>query len=978
MKMKKTLLFLLLIPLLLTAQQQTVTYSSSPSPTFEGTDALTITINGSSINESTWGVTNNQLYAWVWALNSSNANIPYSGNGSWDNSDSSKLMTYNASNDTYTFTYNPNVFTFFGSTQVAKVGFLIKAKNGTGDKKSQDIVLNVGSFQVTLMNGIIAGATQLFTTNYTVAARHDGGASNYVLKRDGNIINTQNNVAASSGPPSYTFTDTATNNINTYTLEVTQNGATKSYTFYAIKTVTPTNEAIPSNLVDGVNYYSTDPTKATLVLNAPLKDFVYVAGSFNNWQPTLNYVMKKDPSTGKFWIDINGLTPGSFETFQYWVCDNTGVPTNSPKIVKTADPFSTLVLSPFDDPEIIALGVYPGLPAYPEGQEREVSVIQTGPNAYYNYNWSTSTTNFVKPNIKDLVIYEVLVRDFDANRTYQNLINKIDYFKNLKINAIQLMPVMEFEGNESWGYNTSFHLALDKRYGPPAKLKEFIDLCHQNGIAVILDVALNHVFGRSPLVRMWMQDANGDGWGDTVSTTTENPYINQVARHSYSVGSDLNHFFEPNTQNTNGVTNTWGSNLTNTYSVRTIQHWINEYKIDGFRWDLTKGFTNSCAASDDACTNNYQTDRVAKLKYYADKQWETDPTSYCIFEHLGTGGSYNEELEWANYRLSEGKGIMQWRNMNNAYANLLKGNSTDLSGVSQANNRFVGYAESHDEERVIYKALTEAGQTQNNLSKVLQRMPAMGSVLFLVPGPKMIWHFSELGWDKSLWTCGNGNVSYSNPDCKLDTKPQYQWTENWMANTERINIYNQWSKQISLRINEPVFENGQYAWNNSEIGRPRLDVWTNNTPTSSLSYVFVRTNFSDSAYTTPGGFPYVGTWYNLMDNSTITVTSTTQNISIEPGGYRIYGNQPSSLSNNNFDFVSNLSLTPNPANNYFTLNEEIEKAEIYSITGQLVKTFQNINTVEYQFNIEDLKSGVYLVKAFDANAQTKTIKLIKR
>ena len=111
------------------------------------------------------------------------------------------------------------------------------------------------------------------------------------------------------------------------------------------------------------------------------------------------------------------------------------------------------------------------------------------------------------------MVYEVLIRDFDANRNYQDLINKIDYFKNLKINAIELMPVMEFEGNESWGYNTSFHMALDKFYGTGDKLKEFIDLCHQNGIAVILDVALNHAFGRNPMVRMWMNDPDGDGWG---------------------------------------------------------------------------------------------------------------------------------------------------------------------------------------------------------------------------------------------------------------------------------------------------------------------------------------------------------------------------------------------------------------------------------------------------------------------------------
>jgi 1,4-alpha-glucan branching enzyme len=91
----------------------------------------------------------------------------------------------------------------------------------------------------------------------------------------------------------------------------------------------------------------------------------------------------------------------------------------------------------------------------------------------------------VKPAKENLVVYELLVRDFDANRSYQDLINKIDYFKNLKINAIELMPVMEFEGNESWGY--PFHMALDK-FMVLHKLKEFIDLCHQNGIAVILDV----------------------------------------------------------------------------------------------------------------------------------------------------------------------------------------------------------------------------------------------------------------------------------------------------------------------------------------------------------------------------------------------------------------------------------------------------------------------------------------------------------
>jgi 1,4-alpha-glucan branching enzyme len=967
--MKKFLSLFLLIPCFVFSQQQTVTYTISPTPTFEGTNALTITVNGSSINETTWSVTNNQLYAWVWALNTANANIPFGGNGDWSNSNNSQLMNYNAVTDTYSFTYSPSVFNFFGSTEVAKVGFLIKAKNGTGDKKSQDIVLNVGSYQVTLLNGIVAGDYQLFSTSYTIAARHTGSTSNYVLKRNGTIINTQNNLPASAGAPSYTYADASGGDFNNYSLEVTQSGVTKTYNFSTIKTITPVAQALPVNQLDGINY-SSDHTKATLVLNAPLKDFVYVAGNFNNWQPTSSHAMKKDPATGKFWLEITGLTPEQWYAFQYWVCDDTNVPTNSPKIVKTADPFSTLVLSPFDDPEIIQLGVYPGLPVYDviaPGQQREVSVIQTGTNTFRSYNWSAATLNFQKPAIKDLVFYEVLVRDFDSNRTFQDLIDKFNYFKNLNINAIKLMPVMEFEGNLSWGYNTVYHLALDKRYGPPAKLKQFIDLCHQNGIAVVLDIALNHVFGRSPLERMWMLDTNNDGWSDGYPrVTTENPYINRLDAHSYSVGSDLNHFIEPN-------------NLTNTYSVRAIKHWIEEFKIDGYRWDLTKGFTNQCppgvAGGQEVCTNGYRSDRVAKLKWYADKQWEADNNSYCIFEHLGVGGSSDEENEWSGYRIPEGKGIMQWRKMTDAYANLIKGNGANLLGVTGANDRFVGYAESHDEERVIYKAITEAGQTQGNLTKALKRLSAQGAVHLLVPGPKMIWHFGALGWDKSLWTCTNGNVSFTNPDCKLDTKPQPQWVENWLTNAQRSVVYNDWAKMIKLRIENPVFENGQFSWNMTNSSRPRLDIWTSTSQTSSLSYVIVLTNFTDSAASL-GGFPFTGNWVNLMDNSSVDVTSTSQTFNIEAGGFRVFGNKPSTLSSEDFNaFKTEISIYPNPVKNSFAINQAVSSVEVYTITGQLVASYNSV-AANQEINVENLGAGIYLVKIKDIQNVYQTKKIV--
>lgn len=940
------------------SQQQTATYTYSPTPTFEGTDALTITVNGSSLNESLWGVSNNQLYAWVWALDTANTLISYNGNGTWDNSDASKLMTYNSANDTYSFTYNPNVFNFFGSTNVAKVGFLIKAKNGNGDKKSQDIVLNVGSFQVTLLNGVVAGGTQLCTSTntYTISARHTTANADYVLKRNNVIVNTQSALAPSTTTASYNYTDNSVEDFNNYLLEVTQNGITKSFQFFAIKIKSSQILSMSSGLEDGINYGS-DTSKATLVLTAPNKDFIYVVGSFNNWQINSNYLMKKDPATGKFWLEVSGLSSGNTYAYQYWVCDNTNVPTNSPKIVKTADPFSTLVLSPFDDPEIITLGNYPNLPVYATiapGQEREVTVLQTGQTPY---NWQV--TSFTKPKKEDLVIYEVLVRDFDSPRTFQSLINRIDYFKNLKINAIELMPVMEFEGNEGWGYSPCFHLALDKYYGSASKLKEFIDLCHQNGIAVILDVALNHAMGRNPMVRMWMTDPENDGWG---GPSSENPYFNVTATHSYGVGSDFNH----------------SSALTKYYSKRMIKQWVQEFKIDGFRWDLTKGFTQNATGSDYQ-TNTYQADRVAVLKEYADYSWSLDPNHYVIFEHLGTiDGSLTEETEWANYRYNEGKGIMLWGEMTWAYRQLTMGwntsdNITRMGSDSRGftGKRLVGYPESHDKERLMYDNLTYGNNTNSShnvrdLNTALSRMSALGAASIMIPGPKMLWHFADLGMNLSIFTCTDGSVNTDSDaiagDCKLATKPQPQWSQNWLAVTQRSQIYNNWSKMNNLKINEPVFEGSYTIDSNDTDLTPRIFVWNDAIPSTQLKNVVVLTNFEVTAQNIVPDFPYTGTWYNLMDNSTLNVTSTTAPINIEAGGYRIYGNKPSSyLADESLDNLGEeILIYPNPAQEKFFINVSINQIEIYDTTGKLIKKMNNSST--HFYDVSDLKPSVYVVK----------------
>ncbi|MEO5777142.1 MAG: alpha-amylase family glycosyl hydrolase [Flavobacterium sp.] len=882
--------------------------------------------------------------------------------GTWGNNTTQPALTF-VSGTTYSLTMSPDLYTYFGVPVTSSITQIcVVLRNAAGSAQTTDTFLNVGAFQSTLVTPSENTTTIINSgQNLSISASNSNGTADYNLLANGVSINT-------STGTSYSYSDNGITSNKNYVLQITQGVTTFSKRFNVIVVPTTVNEALGAGLEDGINYNASDASTATLVLTAPGKDFVYVAGSFNNWVPDTNYAMKKDPTSGKFWLQLTGLVSGATNTYQYWVVDQTPT-TNSQSFVKVADPYSTLVLSPYDDSGIPAAN-YPGLPAYPAGQQYEVTVLQTGQTPY---NWSSATTNFVKPSKDNLVVYEVLIRDFDASRTYQSLIDRIDYFKNLKVNAIELMPIMEYEGNESWGYNTAFHMALDKFYGSKAKLQEFVDLCHQNGIAVVLDIALNHAFGRCPMVRMWQNDPTNTGYG---APATDNPYFNTVAKHSYGVGNDFNH----------------SSAYTKYFVKRVIKQWVEEFKIDGFRWDLTKGFTQACSAGNDTCTNAYQADRVAILKEYADYSWSLDPYHYVIFEHLGID---SEEQQWANYRIAEtpSKGVMMWGEMTYAYSQLMEGYTTgaDISRIgSDAHGftakRLMGYPESHDKDRLMYSGITYGLGSGTNppvgsLNNCLTRMSAVGAISLLVPGPKMIWHFADLGMNSSIYTCTdnsiNTEVDATAGDCKLATKPQPQWVNNWLGVPTRAAVYNNWAKMIDLKKSNVVF-NGSYAVSpNGNNLLQRVYVYDNSLPAGQLKNVVILANFGTSTANIVPDFPYTGTWYNLMDNTSTTISSASAAISLGAGQFRIYGNQ-TALGVEDFNPMEFVALAPNPASNYFTINADKASVEIFSITGQLVKTFKEGQLEDYQYNISDLNKGVYLVKATDENNHFKTMKLIKQ
>ena len=327
---------------------------------------------------------------------------------------------------------------------------------------------------------------------------------------------------------------------------------------------------------------------------------------------------------------------------------------------------------------------------------------------------------------------------------------------------------------------------------------------------------------------------------------------------------------------------------------------------------------------------------------------------------------------------------MMWGKTTQQYNQLSMGWSQN-SGISWVGHksrssfqgmRLLGYAESHDEERLLYNNSINGnalnGYDTKDLNISLERMNAIGAVLFSVPGPKMIWHFSELGMNQSLFTCNNGTVG----DCKLDTKPQPQWSENWPENSNRAEIYNNWSRLIELKTNFEVFK-GDYDINQNDPLLPRIAVWNNALGANDLRNVIVVANFELSAQTINPFFTSTGTWYDLMDPSgETTIPGTTSSITLQPGTFRIFGDQNATLGTSINELKNAIKMYPNPSSGLIRFNRDITHLNIHDLSGKLVLKKSNITKLK-PVNIADLKIGIYIV-TIENNTFSQSIKLIKQ
>jgi glycosidase len=682
-------------------------------------------------------------------------------------------------------------------------------------------------------------------------------------------------------------------------------------------------EPLPAGYQKGVNYLSDE--SVALVLWAPLKENVFVLGDFCEWRPLNEFQMKKDGDY--FWIEINDLWPDYPYVYQYLI----------DRELLIADPYTDQVADPFND-RYISPTTYPDLVEYPITKTSGIaSVFTCGQEPY---QWEVE--NFTPVEKEKLVIYELLIRDFDDRHSYKAVTERLDYLQTLGVNALELMPVNEFEGNSSWGYNPSFYFAPDKYYGPKNELKKLVDECHKRGIAVIIDMVLNHSYSQSPFVQMYFEGGK---------PSVDNPWYN----------TDHN-FTNPDAQ--------WGFDF-NHESIHTQElvdsinsYWMNEYRVDGFRFDFTKGFGNNIKNSSDPWGSKYDANRISLLKRMSDEIWKRNANAIVIFEHLAEN---SEEKVLAEY------GIFLWGNMHHDYKEAAMGYNSNLNWGVYKNRgwsepQLVSYMESHDEERIMYDMKLYGNSSGDYSTKdpvYGAHRIGLNALFFLpIPGPKMIWQFGELGYD----------ISINNP-CRLCEKPiLWEYFNEW----QRKNIYDIMTNLNHLKNAYDIFSTSDFAmWLSGDVKQYRLS--------QNGEYVMAIGNFDVTRRYTTMNLPVTGTWFEYFSKSTIDVTETQQQVTLEPCEYRLYSTtefdwKVDMSPVNTFDTAlsqihfNGLPVYPVPASNIIYWEIQLERIELYSIDGQLLIKDSKCS----ELDISNLDPGSYVLLGQDNAGMFYQGKLIKK
>ena len=880
----------LLVPRAQAQQTEAVVETDPPVPTVN--QSVTITFNADQGDQGLEGFSG-EVYAhtgvytdespneWTCVKNNWPTDPNFSGNR-----DDTQLTQVGPNeytltiNDIRSFYNDNNTGCTLGANEtIQTMNFVFRSADGSQEGKAdggEDIIVDLGDADAPVLTSIQAPSSSLVdpivvgedtTLSVVAVAQSSSSLQSFTLS-----VNGAEQVTTTTDTIQYALSLDTPGRTDVRVEATDDQGNTATDSLYAVRAAPTPEQSVPAGLEDGINY--TGGSSATLVLQAPRKQHVHVVGEFTDWEVQPAYQMQRETNTAstgqdstRYWIEVSGLTPGKEYGFQYLVDGEIRIP----------DPYSEKVLSPNDSE--ISSQTYPDLKPYPTGKANQlVSVLETG-QSEFNF------TSYDRPEKEDLVIYELLVRDFIENHNYQTLQDTLDYLDRLGVNAIELMPVSEYDGNQSWGYNPALYFATDKYYGPAEELKQFIDLAHQRGIAVLLDVVYNQATGQSPFVRLFNEGTYGP-------PTADNPWVNAEAKHPFNVFNDNNH----------------ESPFTRYWLDRANEYWLTEFNVDGFRFDLSKGFTqgpNDDGYADVGAWAGPDAERIQTLKRMADEIWAVDDSAFVILEHFAAPA---EEQELASYKVDQGRpGMMLWNNMNEPYSQSAKGveEGSGLQNTYYENRglsvpNYITYMESHDEQWLMYRNLTEGnsngeGYDIQDLETALNRQKLVGAFFYTVPGPRMMWQFGELGYgygdNGQQCLRGSGDECPSVAPGRTGSKPIRWDYRDPEQSPNRVRLYNTWSALINLRADHEVFTSPDTEVSlrvrSDERGRriglqhPTMDA-------------IVIGNFGVNERNVAANFPSTGSWYDFFTGREIVVEGEEQSagIPLAPGEFHIYTSEP--------------------------------------------------------------------------------------
>jgi 1,4-alpha-glucan branching enzyme len=403
----------------------------------------------------------------------------------------------------------------------------------------------------------------------------------------------------------------------------------------------------------------------TFAFFAPGKGSVSLVGDFNDWNRMAN-AMAVDQE-GMWWI-TKELTPGS-HTYQFCVDGDLLI----------CDPYAR---------------------ALAEGAEQDpprALLDPAPPYAWQHDDWA-------RPRFEDLIIYELHIGDFSPEANFRGVIQRLDYLQDLGINAIELLPIFEFAGEGTWGYNPAYFFAVERSYGTADELRALVDSAHAHGIAVILDIVLAHTAQRHPFNKLYpIEDSPWYGKG---------------------LGK-VNEFGFPKLDYTKAATQD--------FSRRVIEYWLREFHVDGYRLDYCVGI--GCEDGMGVAHLSASARVIRPDAYLIGEYSPEEP------EHVAPCGL---DAAWhviGRYRLIA---ILREGQLN-------EHDWTDFEGVARfadaaaegysRTTEMVNFLESHDEERVV-KDVMDVGST---LRGALRKAGLGAAVILTMPGEPMLYQGQEWG-----------------------------------------------------------------------------------------------------------------------------------------------------------------------------------------------------------------------------------------